>query len=302
MGLDINGVRFLCFAHRAGVDFTKAAMLGRQELLVSAKKLDSVLRDFDVRADAAKILSEEGGYAEPLLKVLGAQEISTFDASSYEGATYVHDFNLPTPPDWDNRFTVFIDGGSLEHVLHYTVAVHNCMRMVQPHGHFLGLNPANNYFGHGFYQFNPELMFRVFSEKNGYAVRRLIVSEFRRRNWFEVMDPSLRGERIYLINFRKTNLLMIAQRIGEVPAALVTSQQSDYVKNWASARPGKTEASAAKKMIKLMVPEGLLEKIRFYRRYYLWKKNSGSFRPLRYGKHQAEHAAFPGSSGSQPRA
>jgi len=300
MGLDINGVRFLFFIKKAGVDFTKTAMLGRQQVTASEKELDSVLRDFGVLANAAKLLSEEAGYAEPLLRVLGAKEICSFDASSYEKATYVHDFNLPTPPDWDNRFTVFIDGGSLEHVLNYTIAVHSCMKMVQAQGHFVGLNPANNYFGHGFYQFNPELMFRVFCEKNGYAVRHLIVSEFRRPNWFEIADPSIRGERIYLINYRKTNLLMMAQRIGEVPAALVTSQQSDYVQNWQLPKRKNSELSAAKYFLKRIVPEGLRERIRFYRRYYLWKWNSGSFRLVKYGKDQTENAAFAEKSGNRP--
>src|ERR1700755_2111988 len=112
MGFDINGVRFLFFAKRAGVDFTKAATLGRQQLTLSERELDSVLRDFEVSANAAKLMSEDAGYAEPLLRLLGAKEICSFDASSYEGATYVHDFNLPAPAEWNDRFTVFIDGGS----------------------------------------------------------------------------------------------------------------------------------------------------------------------------------------------
>jgi len=284
MGFDINGVRFLFFAKKAGVDFTKAAMLGRQQLTLSEKELGSVLRDFEVPANAAQLLSEGAGYAEPLLKLLGAKEICSFDASSYEGATYVHDFNLPAPTEWNDRFTVFIDGGSLEHVLNYPVAVHSCMRMVQPQGHFIGLNPANNYFGHGFYQFNPELMYRVFSENNGFAVQHLVVSEFRRPNWFEVMDPSRRGGRIYLINYRKTNLLMMAKRIGAVPPALVTSQQSDYVENWEASKSANGKGSGTKSILKRIVPEGLREVIRFYRRYYLWKWDSRSFRRLRYGK------------------
>jgi hypothetical protein len=298
MGFDINGVRFLFFAKRAGVDFTKAATLGRQQLTLSERELDSVLRDFEMPANAAKLLSEGAGYAEPLLSLLGAKEICSFDASSYEGATYVHDFNLPSPPEWNDRFTVFIDGGSLEHVLHYTVAVHNCMRMVQTQGHFLGLNPANNYFGHGFYQFNPELLYRVFSEKNGFAVRHLVVSEFRRPNWYEVMDPSRRGGRIYLINYRKTNLLLMAKRMGDIPASLATSQQSDYVQNWQA--PKSANGKGPKSVLKRIVPEGLREMIRFYRRYYLWKWNTVSFRPLKYGRHQTAAAAFPEKSARQP--
>jgi hypothetical protein len=35
------------------------------------------------------------------------------------------------------------------------------------------VTPANNQMGHGFYQFSPELFFRVFSQENGYLLRAL---------------------------------------------------------------------------------------------------------------------------------
>ena len=31
--------------------------------------------------------------------------------------------------------------------------------------------PANNMMGHGFYQFSPELMYRIFAEANGFDPR-----------------------------------------------------------------------------------------------------------------------------------
>ena len=38
--------------------------------------------------------------------------------------------------------------------------------------HFVRITPANNFFGHGFYQFTPELFFRIFSAANGFEVER----------------------------------------------------------------------------------------------------------------------------------
>ena len=51
------------------------------------------------------------------------------------------------------------------------------MKMVKTGGHLMLFTPANNYFGHGFYQFSPELFYRVLSKENGFEVRRMVVLE-----------------------------------------------------------------------------------------------------------------------------
>ena len=68
-----------------------------------------------------------------------------------------------------NKYTLVIDGGCLEHIFNFPVAIKNCMEMLQEGGHFIGITPANNLMGHGFYQFSPELYFRIFSKENGFA-------------------------------------------------------------------------------------------------------------------------------------
>jgi 2-polyprenyl-3-methyl-5-hydroxy-6-metoxy-1,4-benzoquinol methylase len=55
------------------------------------------------------------------------------------------------------------DGGTLEHIFDYPTAIKNCMKMVKPGGHLLLTTPANNWFGHGFYQFSPELFYSFVS-------------------------------------------------------------------------------------------------------------------------------------------
>ena len=56
-----------------------------------------------------------------------------------------------------------IDSGSLEHVFNISQALRNCLEMVESGGHFISIGPANNAMGHGFYQFSPELYFRILS-------------------------------------------------------------------------------------------------------------------------------------------
>ena len=59
------------------------------------------------------------------------------------------------------QFDLVFDGGTLEHVFNFSTALKNCMHMVKPHGRFVSVTLPNNWCGHGFYQFSPELFFRA---------------------------------------------------------------------------------------------------------------------------------------------
>ena len=78
--------------------------------------------------------------------------------------------NIPISDSSKDKYTVVIDGGSLEHVFNFPIAIKNCMEMLQVGGYFISLAPANNMLGHGFYQFSPELFYRIFSKENGFSV------------------------------------------------------------------------------------------------------------------------------------
>ena len=98
MGIDRHFADFLLCAKDLGVDFSRVATLGRLNLFIDHRSLGAVFRehgrditDSDIRA----IRSASGGYVEELLRYLGAQETCSIDASGYEGASLVHDMNLP---------------------------------------------------------------------------------------------------------------------------------------------------------------------------------------------------------------
>jgi hypothetical protein len=98
MGLDTNGVKFLLHAKARAVDFTHAAMIGRQRLHLNAHSLRKTFHAFGYmlrHAEATRMLKESNGYAEVLLTTLGAAEIFSFDAAHYENASHTHDFNCP---------------------------------------------------------------------------------------------------------------------------------------------------------------------------------------------------------------
>lgn len=246
MGFDVQGIKFLLRAHRSGVRFARTATLGRQELFINARHLRKILRGFGVPdgdAEARRLLAESDGFAEPLLRWLGGEQISSIDASSYEGASLVHDMNVPIPESMRNAFSVVIDGGTLEHVFNFPVAIKNCMEMVEVGGHLLLMTPANNFMGHGFYQFSPELFFRIFSAENGFEASRVIFTETAPdAQWYEIVDPARVRRRVELINTRPAYLLIQARKLRQLPVLAVPPQQSDYTFIWQE--PGSSHAAS----------------------------------------------------------
>jgi hypothetical protein len=240
MGIDANGARFLLDASQNGVDFGRCATLGRQEMHLSTRQLEKVFQRFSVtlrEGEADSILANNGcyGYCESFLTRCGAKQITSFDNSSYEGATVIHDFNAPLPVEYEDRFSCLIDSGTLEHVFDFPSALRNCMKMVEPGGHFLSITPCNNFMGHGFYQFSPELFYGVLAEKNGYSLERMFIFESRPdAQWYRVAAPTEIGGRVELRNSAMTYLLIQAKRTGKTVPSDITPQQSDYIPMWDS--------------------------------------------------------------------
>jgi hypothetical protein len=245
MGIDFQSLKFLLLARQRGVSFERFAMIGRQTLRLDPGQLRRLLSDAGMTISTdqcSQLFSEAGGYAEPLLRLLGAKQIESFDASSYEQATIIHDMNLPIGDELKGRFTAVLDGGSLEHVFNLPCALKNCLEMVELGGHFLGASPTNNWMGHGFYQFSPELFFRVLSPVNGFAETQAMICETAPRSrWFEVTDPEQLGGRAYLVNGRPTYLFTMARRTALAPIFAKAPQQSDYVSNWRQPAEQKTK-------------------------------------------------------------
>jgi hypothetical protein len=234
MGIDVNGARFLTYARAMGVDFAQTAMIGRQSLYISHDDMRGVLESFGHSVsddEIAEICS--GGYSEALLRRLGARDTHSFDYSAYQSATHTHDMNVPIPDALKEQYTAVLDGGTLEHVFNFPVAIKNCMEMVKVGGHYLAITPANNFFGHGFYQFSPELYFTVLAEENGFEVVKIIALEERDKPaWYAIKSPREVADRVTLTNTFPVHLLVIARRIASRPIFAQPPQQSDYTAIW----------------------------------------------------------------------
>lgn len=234
MGVNRQACEVLMHAReRLGVDFTTTLTLGRLQMFMNRANLDRlVAKHQGHRKEAWAPVKADTGYAEPFFTALGARSVESMDYSDYEQATIIHDLNKPVPPELHRRFQCVVDGGTIEHVFHFPNAIRSCMEMVAPGGHYIGITPANNQMGHGFYQFSPELYFRLFAPGNGFEVRTMLLGV--KNDWFEVSDPMAMRERGQMMSSVPLTLVVIARRTGDLPPVL-TPQQSDYVSVWTTA-------------------------------------------------------------------
>jgi hypothetical protein len=222
-------------------------MLGRQSWHVSQNDLESESRraKLDLSGmETAGARAQQSRFVEPVLEHLGAREIDSLDFSDYEQATIVHDINEPVPADLKARFSCVLDGGTFEHVFNFPQAMRNAMEMVSVGGHFLGVGPGNNFPGHGFFQFSPELYWRIFSEENGFEVEEVTVCETRRNSHcYRIEDPATNGRRVEFTNSRPLYVMVRARRLGLAEIFKTTPQQPYYAAAWSThsgngTRPG----------------------------------------------------------------
>lgn len=183
-------------------------------------------------------------YVDPFLReTLGATAVEVMDYSDYEGADVIHDLNQPVPSALHERFDAVIDGGTLEHVFNFPVAIANLMNMTKTGGRLFLFLPANNLCGHGFYQFSPELMFRVFTAQNGFETERIVLWEAGYPGVeltpggvaHEVVDPLKVRKRVGLLSRGPVIMIVQAKKLATVPLFAAPPLQSDYSAIWEQA-------------------------------------------------------------------
>jgi SAM-dependent methyltransferase len=231
MGIDNSAFEFL-FKNRVP-DLGETLWLGRQSLNVNTgdQRFMTKLPAFGLsKEDADQIFS--GVYADAVFHYLGATSIRALDMSPFEGADLIHDLNVPISAEFYNKFDCIFDGGTLEHVFNFPVAIESVKRMLKVGGIFISINGANDMLGHGLYQFSPELMWRVFSREAGFQV--LTMQLVAQDGWappIEAIDPQAAGKRIEISMTQfPTYIMLIAHKERDVSDCGV--YQSDYKAAW----------------------------------------------------------------------
>jgi hypothetical protein len=227
MGVEITTLRAISFARRTRpMDFSRIVMLGRQEIFFTKEDFEF----FRKRTGLAVQYDEDiglGKFSEGLFKRLGGQEVDSIDASNYEGASIIADFNRPIEPILHQKYSMFIDFGSIEHIYNVPQVIKNIAKLLGPEGTAFIMSLANGYAGHGFYQFSPEFFYSVFSEQNGFrdAVVFLVDLQDTRR-WHLMPDPRRIRRRNDIPQSRSYFIFCLSTKTNDVEE--IRAQQSDY--------------------------------------------------------------------------
>lgn len=236
MAITKNDCTFLFYSKKLGVSFGESLMLGRLNLYASRQDIINSIDKYNNHEKQIDNVNFVDGYSEPLFEILGATKIDSIDVSAYENASIIHDLNIPIAEELKNKFTAIVDGGTIEHVFNFPVAIKNCMNALKIGGHYIGISPTNNLMGHGFYQFSPELYYRIFSESNGFRIKKMLinVNVGSDTTWYEVADPMAVNSRVGLTNNFPVSLMLVAEKIAEKNVFETIPQQSDYINTWDS--------------------------------------------------------------------
>jgi len=220
MGVDLHGLRLLQYA-ASKAPLGDVATLGRQNVHVNNAMLQEIL--------GLAVEKRYGPYCEDmLLEQFGATSVVSFDASSYENATMLHDMN--TPLDHYRQYDTVVDFGTLEHVFNLATALRNVAALCRVGGRIIHALPANNYNGHGFWQFSPELFFSLYSASNGFAETEVYIAQLDDdRNWWKAAVP-VNGVRVEYTSSSRSYVLAITRK--QIADTTQNVQQSDYLVNW----------------------------------------------------------------------
>jgi hypothetical protein len=278
VGILYTDANALWKARLVGVSFRKTLTVAHQTLFLHPQELRRLRREFTSAFPnrSAPPLADYcfGAFSDRfMMEFLGVESLTVLDVSDYESAGLIHDLNEPVPPELHERFDAVIEAGSLEHIFNFPIAVGNLMRMLKVGGFMYITVPANNLCGHGFYQFSPELMFRIFSRGNGFELERVSLAEARfpgtelapARGVYEVADPACIGRRVGLLSSRPAMLMVHARKISSADLFQPAPQQSDYIAAWARKGAGPASYPTAARRLWRMLPISVRNRLIGYR-------------------------------------
>jgi SAM-dependent methyltransferase len=223
MGIDVHGLNFLRHTSRKR-PLGDTMTIGRQGLHVAEGMVKKILHTAPSY--------QHQMYCEDLLTgYFGATKVDSLDNSSYEKATHIHNMNEPLPESLYGKYDTVIDGGCLEHIYNAPQALMNCSLLCRPGGQILHILPANNFCGHGFWQFSPELFFSLYSQANGYAETEVFMANLSDTGrWYQVKEPR-DGVRVNVSS--STELYALVRTVLKGKSFSHSHvQQSDYVYEW----------------------------------------------------------------------
>jgi hypothetical protein len=254
MGIDAHGLLALEYASKKGANFNKVCTIGRQQIQID-KTFYSKLLNKTGNINRMKMLNKFNGeiyfeFYEKLFKYLFESKVTdSIDKDSYEEASIIHDMSLPFSSKsqiQNQKYSLIIDFGCLEHVFNVAVAFHNVINLCEKSGTILHVLPSNQMVGHGFYQFSPEFFFSMYSAERGFEDTEVFISELNNPfKWFRVPSTIELKKRGCYSSTGDLYVIVKTTKNTSDDSTLLTNpiSQSDFVNTWENSTNPKNEGS-----------------------------------------------------------
>lgn len=223
MGVDLQAIRLID-------EYTKSRKLGdvltlgRQGLSLGRSEIKNAAKKYGI----SNALLESEWCEQLLTEHFGANSVSSLDCSDFEGATLVCDLNEPV--NTDVKYDTVIDFGTSEHIFNVKIVYENIKNLCKTNGGIIHLLPANNFCGHGFYQFSPMFFRSVYGEDSGFIIESMYLAKMSKvSGWFRV-DNVYKNDRFVFYNNYPTTVMLIAHKKSAENSLAI--QQPDYQENW----------------------------------------------------------------------
>jgi len=239
MGIALAAAQLLADEHHRARFSGRALTLGRQDVSLSVPALARYVRARGIglgpmaRADDRSLFS-----------ALGFDALDALDASDFEGASIVHDLNVPVPAALHGRYDLVFNGGTLEHVFNLPVALASIHVLLKVGGRAVHLAPVSNLIDHGFYSFSPTLLFDYYAA-NRYEIVTAYIFQARsfEHPWtvYRYEPGALDGVASRFHDLRRSGLtlagLWFCVQKSEASTGDVVPQQGHYRRAWSEGAP-----------------------------------------------------------------
>jgi hypothetical protein len=208
MGIDINGLDAILLGTSVCEKRGTVLTLGKQDIHITPQQGMTICQQYGIPAQPSWF---EKGTTE-LMRHFGFQSLESLDKSAYEGATLLHDMNMPLPPELvGRRFDFIFDGGTTEHIFNVAQVFQNTWDLLAVGGIFVSVTVNNNLSGHGLYQFSPEFFKQICSPRYGMQLKGLWLGKIgsTHSSWREINNPQVYefkfggDDRVYVITIAK---------------------------------------------------------------------------------------------------
>ena len=218
MGIDLTALETILFSLRYVKNNNNLLTLARQQIHTQNITLTN---NFFIKSM---------DYCENLFKSLGFLNIESIDNSSYENATIIH--NLNTPYNNTKKYDYIYDGGTTEHIFNIPQVFENIINLLEIDGIFCSVTVNNNFSGHGFYQFSPELYLSMFTSNYGMKIQCIYLAKVGSKinEWIKINNYDNATNRINtkFNGNEPVYIIVIAKKINNTRQSLLINPPNQY--------------------------------------------------------------------------